>query len=201
MKPLFLIGVAVCLCASGCDSNNPLSDPQKSKADERLAGVWVYRSDDGDEYYHVGQAGEKFPACMMRVVMIKHSKGEVEPPGEFLAFPTVIGDKTYLNVVVGTGEKPIKKPDGNGWNAANVQSYMLYQYKFDDGKLVMHGIAEDAKKKAIKDGKVKGTVDDNSAKFTDTTENLARFVKEAGDSLWNTKKPGHLERVDVGKKP
>ena len=35
----------------------------------------------------------------------------------------------------------------------------------------------------------------------DTTQNLARFVQEAGDSLWNTKDPGHLERVDVGKKP
>ena len=86
MKPLFLLSVAVCLCASGCDSKNPLSDPQTSKADERLAGVWRDRSDDGDTYYHVGHAGEKFPACMMRVVLIKHSKGEVEPPGDSLLF-------------------------------------------------------------------------------------------------------------------
>jgi hypothetical protein len=113
MKPLFLIGVAACLFASGCDSKNPLSDPQKSKVDERLAGVWRERSDDGD-------------------------------------------------------------------------------------KLLMLGINEDAKKKAIADGRIKGTVDDNSAKFTDTTENLARFVEDAGDGFWNAKAPMRLERVDAG---
>ena len=84
---------------------------------------------------------------------------------------------------MGAGEKPIKNLDDNGWNASNVQSYMLYQYKFDGGRLVMYGIDGNTMKKAIKDGKVKGTIEDNSARFTDTTENLARFVKEAGDSL------------------
>jgi hypothetical protein len=48
MKPFYLIGVAVCLCASGCDSKNPLSDPQTSKADERLVGEWLNRGADGD---------------------------------------------------------------------------------------------------------------------------------------------------------
>jgi hypothetical protein len=201
MKPLFLIGVAACLFASGCDSKNPLSDPQTSKADERLAGVWRDRSDDGDTYYHVGHAGEKFPASMMRVVGIKHGKGEVEPPGEFLIFPTAIGDKTYLNVVVGTDEKLVKSLDDKGRKAVDVDIYTLYRYRFDGDKLVMHGIDGDAKKKAIKDGKIKGTIEDNSVKFTDTTENLARFVKESDDSLWNTKEPMHLERVDAGKKP
>ena len=37
--------------------------------------------------------------------------------------------------------------------------------------------------------------------FTDSTENVARFVLEAGDSLWDTSKSGHLERVTEGKKP
>jgi hypothetical protein len=201
MKPLFLVGVAACLCASGCDSKNPLSDPQTSKADERLAGVWRHRSDDGDEYYHVGHAGEKFPPGMMRVVWIKHSKGNVEPPGECLVFPTVLGDKTYLNVAFGKDEKSVKGLDEKGWNAADVDSYTLYKYKFDGDKLLVYGIDAEAKEKAIKSGKVMGTVGDHSAQFTDTTENVARFVAEAGDSLWNTEKPGRLERVDVGKKP
>jgi hypothetical protein len=38
----------------------------------------------------------------------KYSKGNMEPPSEILLFPTVLGDKSYLNVVVGTNEKPIK---------------------------------------------------------------------------------------------
>src|SRR5208337_1470992 len=122
MKPLFLIGVAACLFASGCDSKTPLSDPQTSKADERLAGVWRDRS-DGDVYYHVGHAGEKFPACMMRVVGIKHSKGNVEPPFECLIFPTVLGDKTYLNVILGGDEKLLKSLDEKGWKSVAVDNY------------------------------------------------------------------------------
>ena len=161
MKPLFLIGVSLCLCASGCDSKNPLSDPQTSKADERLAGVWRYRSGDDDVYYHVGHAGEKFPACMMRVVAVKHNKKNVEPPFEFLLFPTVLGDQSYLNVVVGTDEKPIKNLDDNGWKAADVQGYMLYKYKFDGDKFMAFGVDEEAKRKAIKSGKVKGVAEPN----------------------------------------
>ena len=62
---------------------------------------------------------------------------------------------------------------------------------------------EEAKQKAIESGKVKGViiVQSNPAKFTDTMKNVARFVKEAGDSLWNTKEPGRFERVSLGKKP
>ena len=202
MKPLFLIGVAVSLSVSGCDSNNPLSDPQKSKADERLVGEWLNRGSDGDVYYHARHAGEKLPACMMRVVGVKHSKGKVEPAEEFLVFPTFLGDKTYLNVVVlGKDDKLSKSLDEKGWKAEAVDSYMLYKYKFDGDKLVMYGIDEEAKRKAIKSGKVKGTVGNNSAKFTDTTENVAHFVMEAGDSLWGMNNPGQLERVDMGKKP
>ncbi|MGO9111497.1 MAG: hypothetical protein ACLP9L_19895 [Thermoguttaceae bacterium] len=37
--------------------------------------------------------------------------------------------------------------------------------------------------------------------FTDTTVNLARFVAEAGDGLWNTEEPFSLKRVNVGKNP
>ena len=116
MKPVFYLGVAACLAAAGCDdSKNPLSDPQTSKADERLAGVWLNRGGDGDVYYHVGHAGDKFPASMMRVVGIKHSKGNVEPAGEFQIFPSIIGDKTYLNVVIGRDDKLVKSLDEKGW--------------------------------------------------------------------------------------
>jgi len=199
MKPLFLIGMAVCLCASGCDSHNPLSDPQKSKADERLAGVWWIRSGDGDVHYRVGHVGEKFPACVMRVVGIKHSKGNVTPAGEFLFFPTVIGDKTYLNLVL--NNKLVTRLVEKGWKAVEVDSYTFLKYQVDGDKLLLYVIDEKAKQKAIKSGKVKGTLEKNPAKFTDTTENLARFVAEAGDSLWHMKEPGRFERVNKGTKP
>ena len=137
-------------------SKNPLSDPQTSKADERLAGVWLNRGGDGDVYYHVGHAGDKFPACMMRVVGIKHSKGNVESVGEFLIFPTILGDKSYLNVVIGRDDKLVKSLDEKGWKAADVDNYTLYRYKFDGDKLVVYGIDAEAKKRRSRAARSRG---------------------------------------------
>ena len=51
---------ATCLLFTSCiDSNVPLSDPNKSKADERLAGNWQLRNDDGSvNSYRFALAGE-----------------------------------------------------------------------------------------------------------------------------------------------
>jgi len=57
----------------------------------------------------------------------------------------------------------------------------------------------DARKRAIDGGKVKGVVQENKSKFTDNTENLARFVAEAGDGLFS-KEPIKLERVEMAGK-
>ena len=199
--PLLLAVVAVCQCFAGCQSENPLSDPQKSKADERLVGVWRDRSGDADSYYHVGCAGDKFPACMMRVVLVVHAKkGLVQPPGEFLIFPTVLRDKTYLNVARGKNDALISnllKEHGYAVEAVG-DGYTFYKYVFDGDKLLVYGIDEKAQQKAIESGKVKGTVTRSektvNCKLSDTSEDLARFVKEAGDDLFSTKVM-QLERV------
>jgi len=194
---LWVIVPAVLLSLSGCDSENPLSDPQTSKADERLFGVWRGRSDDGEvRYYHVGHAGKSFPASVMRVLEVTHSKGKLDLPLEYLAFPTVLGDKTYLNIV--SDVEQVNHLDESGWKAVEVESYTFLKYQFDGDKLVMWPINEDAKKRAIKEGKVKGAVRKQTSKFTDTTENVARFVAGAGDSLWNTKVPVRFERIEAG---
>ncbi|MGO9113723.1 MAG: hypothetical protein ACLP9L_31205 [Thermoguttaceae bacterium] len=200
MKPLWLIGVAACLFASGCDSKYPLSDPRTSKADQRLVGVWLDRS-DGNVYYYVANAGEKSPACMMRVVGIKHNKGTVEPSATFLVFPTVLGDKTYLNVALGDDDKLVKSLHERGGKTVETDSYTFYKYEFDGDKLLLYAIDEEAKQKAIKSGKVRGKVENNSAKFTDSTEHVARLVAGAGNGLWDAKKPIELERVSARTNP
>jgi hypothetical protein len=192
MKPVlyFAFGVLFFLLTGCDDSKNPLSDPQASKADEWLVGVWW----DGDVYYHIGHAGEQFPAGMMRIVEVKHTQGKLAPPQEYLAFPTVLGDKAYLNVVI--GEKEVNRLDEKGWTMEAVDSYTFIKYQVDGNKLVAWAIDEKAKEQAITGGKIKGVTEkDKPAKFTDTTENLAHFVAEAGDSLWETKKPGRFERI------
>ena len=87
-----------------------------------------------------------------------------------------------------------------GWKPDVVDRYAFFKYQVDGDKLVVWLIDEDAKERAIKGGKIKGVVEPNKPpKFTDTTENVARFVAEAGDSLLNLKDLVRFERVEAGK--
>ena len=188
MKTRMLLGL--CLLLTGCDdSKNPLSDPQTAKPDERLVGMW--RS--GDVYYHIGHAGEKFPKGVMRVVEVTHTETGVEPPDEYLAYSTVLGSESYLNVVI--DPKQVKLLDEKGWKSEAVQSYTFLKYQVDGDKMVALVIDEKAKEQAVRSGKIMGMTKSNVATFTDTTENIARFITDAGDNLWETKEPGQFERV------
>ena len=89
---------------------------------------------------------------MMRAVWIKHSKGNVEPPRECLIFPTIIGGKSYLNVVLEM-QSPL---DEKGWKDDAVNSYTLFKYQFDGDKLVLNAIDGHVKAKAIENGEVEG---------------------------------------------
>jgi hypothetical protein len=116
-----------------------------------------------------------------------------------LAFPTVLGDNTYLNVVL--DEKQVKLLDAKGWNADVVECYTFIKYQLDGDKLVVWAIDDKAKEQAIKDGKIKGVAEkDKPAIFTDTAENVDRFITNAGDTLWDTKKPGRFERGEAVRK-
>jgi hypothetical protein len=201
MRPFLFAGIAVCLFLSGCDdTKNPLSDPQKSRPDTRLIGMWrLSGAGDDEEFYHVGYAGDGFPKGMVRIVDIKHGKGKLESPEEYLAFPTVIADKIYLNVIY--DKKQVQLLDEKGWKADVVASYTLFKCQIDGDKLVVFFMDEEAKEKAIKDGKIKGVHGNNTSTFTDSSENVARFITTADASLWDTKEPGRFERLSFGKKP
>ena len=192
---------AVCLLFTSCaDSTVPLSDPGKSKPDERLAGVWRQRGESGEvNNYRFAPAGGKLPAAVMRVAgSSRKPDGTTEQFEATLLFPTTLGEKTYLNVIEGK-EEQIKLLEDNGWTPETVTSYLILRYQVTGDVLTMQGIDGDAKKRAIEAGKIKGTIEKDSSKFTkvyftDTTENLAKFVAEAGDDLFR-KDVLKLERV------
>ncbi len=207
MKPLVLVGVTLCLFAAGCDdSKNPLSDPKTAKIDQRLAGVWRMRDANNVVYYHVGQTGEdeKLPRGVLRVVEVAHSEGKVQRPEEYLVFSTTLGGKTYLNAT-GGGEQRLKLLEEKGWKPEVVDSYFIWKYQVDGDKLLIWMMDDDAKRQAIKAGKIKGVIekgqDSERVLFTDTSEKLARFVTEAGDSLFEKEPTLRYERIDAAKKP
>ncbi|MGD0383511.1 MAG: hypothetical protein ABSA77_08330 [Thermoguttaceae bacterium] len=119
-KSLLLIFGLVCLVFTSCvDSDNPLSDPKQSVVDSGLLGVWRGREKDGDVvYYHVGKAGGKFPAGMLRVKIITHNKnGELPGPdnGDTLVFTTVLGKNRYVNIT-GLDAEKIKTMGDAKWD-------------------------------------------------------------------------------------
>lgn len=194
VRPLLFVAACSLLLTSCFDTKNPLSDPKTSKADDRLAGVWRFRGDGGEmNYYHIGHGGEKFPASVMQVVFVQHmTDGSIESD-RLLIFPTTIGDKTYLNVAdIDTAQ--LKRIEENGWTSEAANAYLILRYQITGDTLTVHWIDSEAKKRAVEAGKIKGGIEKDPVHFTDTTENLAKFVAEAGDSLFS-KDELRLERV------
>ena len=72
------------------------------------------------------------------------------------------------------------------------------QRRLEADSLLLWNMDADANQRAIEGGKVKGVIKKESFKnlntITDTTENVARFVADAGDSLFSSKVI-RLERV------
>jgi hypothetical protein len=86
-----------------------------------------------------------------------------------------------------------------GWTVETVNTYLLYRYQVTADVLTLQGIDGEAKKRAIEAGKIKGVIEkdpqgNTKVYFADTTENLVKFVVEAGDDLF-TKDVVRLERV------
>jgi hypothetical protein len=192
---------ATCLLFTSCfDSKVPLSDPGKSKADERLTGNWQLRNDDGSvNSYRFALAGGKLPASVMRVTgSSRKPDGTTEQFDPLLLFPTTIGKKTYLNVTDGT-EPKVKLVEEKGWTAETVNTYLIYRYQVTGDTLTVQWMDGDAKKRAVEAGKIKGKIEkdqdgNDRVHFTDTTENLTKFITAAGDDLF-AKDVLKLERV------
>jgi hypothetical protein len=198
MKRIVWAWVVGSVFLAGCvDSTKPLSDPRKAEPDKQLLGLWRHVAEDGRiSFYHIGQAGQEWPEGVLRVVGVSHHQGQLDPAAEMLLFVSRVGQKAYLNIAE-------LKPDlaqqikEKGWEA--VQGYFLWRYQIEADRLTVWPMDNDAKRQAIEAGKLKGEVSTGRfrvAKFTDTPENLARFLAEAGDSLLS-KEPVRLERVPL----
>jgi hypothetical protein len=199
MKRAIFLTVAVLGFACGCvDSKNPLSSADSAKVDEGIVGTWRESTNDGETIYHVGLAGDKYPAGMLRIIAVTSHNNTLEAPSHYVGYTTTLGGKTYLNIVLDEGK--IKDFGQNGWDAEKVDGYYFVRYKIDGDKGTVWSINNDTRKEAIKAGKIKGVIEDQGeSHFMDTGENVAKFVAAAGDSIWNSE-PGHMERVVAAKK-
>jgi len=198
MRSRSMLVVLPLLLLTACDdTKTPLSDPAQSKCDASLFGLWREKNNDGDvHYYHVGPAGEPLPAGVMRFVLVKQSDGTLPAPEEYLGFASVVSGQRYLNVVNDDDGQLTRRIKEKGWQPEAVGGYTLLRYRVEGDKLTVWLVDEAAKEKAIKQGKLKGTARATKpARFEDSTEKVAKFVSEAGDSLFNIAEPAYFERL------
>ena len=81
------------------------------------------------------------------------------------------------------------------------EGYFIYKYDISGDQLAVAGMDHEQKEAAIKAGKIKGAIESNNPRFTETTENLTRYFATAdSDKLFFTKEAkdegyATLERV------
>jgi hypothetical protein len=201
MKSHRLVGwgalAAMCLMLTSCiDSETPLCEPDKTKADDELAGLWRTKLDDGTvEYYHVALAGDKFPESVFRIVAIIHTKkGTLSPPMELLAYPTVVGKNRYLNVAV-VNSANIAHMAKTGWDRANVKGYFIVKYELNGDSLALYTMDRDAKRAAIESDAIMGKTGDQPV-FTDVAPKLIELLMspQQNAKLYGNK-PRTFERI------
>lgn len=181
----------LCVALAACDSEKPAVDPQKAKIDEQLLGVWKHTDERGNvRFFHVGRMDKKYPTGMIRVIPITHhaKNGRVSGGGNGLpAFAGTIGNDKYLNVAV-ADTKDVEKMNETGWDAKLVKCYTIGKYEVKDNTLTYWPMDDAAKRKAIEAGKIQGKIDvrkDSSfvpIYFTDTTENIAKFLADPANA-------------------
>jgi hypothetical protein len=198
-----LVFAGLCLLMASCiDSKEPISDPQKAKVDPALLGVWRTTDKNGNvEYQHVGLSSEKLPKGILRTIGVHHDKNSsLSGPDNYLFFCSEVGKTRFLNVVLA---EHIDKLVESGWNAKLVSGYLLFKYEVQGDTLNVWSVNDDAKRRAIQSGKIKGEFNSdkdggdggNNFYFTDTSANIAALLASPDGANVFDKKPVRYQRV------
>lgn len=181
------------LCFASCAiSKSPLSPMSEAKFDESMFGVWVTVSNGQlTDYYHIGSPridhakGEVAPPDGVgRLVTVTHELKGVAPLYDNYFFVTRLDGKTYINAI-GTPPTSFK------FDGKQKTDYFIYRYEtrgdraslwFADGEFI---------KDEIRVGKIKGQFDT----LTDSTENLAKWMKETSAKVFPDENKIELKRL------
>lgn len=169
-------------------SVNPLSDPASITFDERLKGVWHYHTeDDSDVYLHIGKALDN----KTLMLSIEHMKNGTLSTSSSIMFPAKINNNNYMSVQFNENTDDIPR---------NHLGYYFAKYEIpDNGRLIISFMDTGKIIEAIEAGKLKGQIKyreiqspDNkdkknlnvdSAKLTDSSENITEFIRKTDDLL------------------
>ena len=156
---LFVSLVALSLFCASCDSTHPLSRADKAEPDARLLGIWKIQAAGigrGGVFCRI-DAGKHLPKGVYRGLWVQETPDKMGSRlVECVLFPTTINGNTYLNVgLFGKGEA--EKLEESEFKPAMIQTYMLVQYQFEGDRLLIRGMNDMAKRRAIEAGQSRAT--------------------------------------------
>lgn len=205
---MWLIGGSL-LTGAGCvaaRSVHPLSDPAKSKIDERLLGVWKRIEPNGDWTLLLIARGkldgstdpkwkDRYPTGAMQFQIVSwnadhtFSDGPIDHVLEF--FPTQLGTKWYANLIEPSGYL------GDQWD--RLLGFQILSYEVRGDELRIYQCDEAALRKVVEAKELAGEVvklknrdarpkpgvkrsDEIQISITASTQNLQEFLKNGGDA-------------------
>ena len=175
---VLLLNLAGCLPVS----QNPLSPLETAEADPRLTGLWYGKSGEDEIFLHMvpGKTAE------MQIVEVDHEKTGAAHTTLYAMFPSVIDDRHYMNIREGK-DKPF---------------YLARYHITANGALSVWLMSDQTAAKAIKAGRIKGTVKKTSStgidvSISDTSAHLAAFVRKSDPEKLFDQKFGTFQKVTL----
>ena len=164
---------------AGCslDLENPLSDPEKAKPDEKLIGKWVEDPDGRETFTVEKMTSPGYPPGVMKLILARPP--ESDQIG--LIFCTELNGKTYVHHC---GRAVTDPKQLLPWDKMRTQGFGVLKYSEKKDKVTIWTVADETVlENAVKNGKLKGTVRKRGSfdfgpavKVTDTSAKLAEFV-------------------------
>jgi hypothetical protein len=190
-KRLLPLLAVLCLGLAGClpESINPIVPMNQTVRDARLDGAWAAREGDTQTFYHFGLREKKGAVAWVDVVGVEHPKDGTLQTQCYGVLPARIGSHTYLSFV----------PQSALGAKVRHGKFFFARYDFDwMGRLRIYMADEDALVKAVRAGKLHGTVKSSqygsSVTLTDTSAHIAAFVAASDDRELFGGKPMVLRR-------
>jgi hypothetical protein len=186
-----LFGLLVLL--AGCTtiySDNPLSDPETAKPDEKLIGEWMPKQKPKDDYLRLTvkkMDAPGYPAGTMKLILTPFEPGGTPVKGGAIRvgviFCTELKGKTFVNLCGRAIEEPAKLP---AWEKLRAQGFSILKYSAAQDTLKLWYVGDESPlKTAVKNGMLKGKFQPAgpggfgpTVRVTDTGANLARLLSK-----------------------
>ena len=151
-------------------SQFPLSQPSGNEPDERLVGIWLFKADEKESYFHFSKQRDG----VSDMVSVSYDADGRMSYGMFEVFTTPVGTSQFMNIkIIKVGLLEM----------GDTPPYLLAKYEVDDsGKLYIQLLSPEEVAQGIDDGILKGEIKDkkdNEIYITDSSENLIRFIENS----------------------